>query len=84
MRLSALQRANAAKNARKAKKAVAEKREAAEREMDWDAVIARFKAMFERIEQIEAQSLREPSGVQPHAVSGVSPAEADSAPGMTS
>lgn len=49
MRLSALQRANAAKNSGKARKQGAAKRDAAEREMDWDAAILRLKAMLDRI-----------------------------------
>lgn len=51
MRLSALQRANAAKRIGEAKKAAAARREATEQSMDWDAAILRLKAMLDRIEE---------------------------------
>ncbi|KZS63075.1 hypothetical protein A4G28_04375 [Mycobacterium ostraviense] len=50
VRLSALQRANAVKNSGKAREQGAAKREATEREMDWDAAIARLKALLDRID----------------------------------
>lgn len=50
MRLSALQRVNAARNAGAAKKAAEARREAAQ-ELDWDAAIARLRAMLDRIEE---------------------------------
>ncbi len=55
MRLSALQRANAAKNSGKARKQAAAKREAAEQTLDWDAAILRLKAMLDRIESESPQ-----------------------------
>lgn len=48
MRLSALQRANAARNAGKAKKAAEARRAAAEQELDWDLLLANLKAMLNR------------------------------------
>lgn len=48
MRLSALQRANAAKNSGKARKAATARREATVQDLDWDVLIANFKAMLNR------------------------------------
>lgn len=50
MRLSALQRANAAKRIGEAKKAAAAKREATERSMDWDVLIARLRILLDGAE----------------------------------
>lgn len=55
MRLSALQRANAARNAGKAKKAAEAWRAAAE-ELDWDLLIANLKAMLNQTDKTSQEA----------------------------
>ncbi|MGV7251903.1 hypothetical protein PJJ30_24045 [Mycobacterium kansasii] len=56
MRLSALQRANAAKNSGKARKQAAAKREATVQDLDWDRLIANLKAMLNQTDKTSQEA----------------------------
>ncbi|MBX9661652.1 MAG: hypothetical protein K2X00_24095 [Nitrospiraceae bacterium] len=57
MRLSALQRANAAKNSGKARKQAVAKREATVQDLDWDRLIANLKAMLNLTDETTEETL---------------------------